>query len=202
MQNDFPIPEAAHEKINRLLTEFPIAVKVVKKRKSKHGDFRRLSSGAVQITINEQENPYRFLITFLHEIAHHVAFENFGYRIQPHGKEWKNTFRQLSAPFLVETIFPQPLLSCFAQYLKNPKASSDTDQDLGLALKKFDPFTHKKAIFELSVGEEFSLDNGRVFERGVQRRKRYECKEVSTGKIYLFQPNAEVNKIEDYERDK
>lgn len=197
MQFDFPIPEAANEKVNRLLIDHPIRIKVVKKRKSKHGDFRRLSTGATQITINEQENPYRFLITLLHEIAHHVAFKNYGHRIRPHGKEWKNSFRQLSVPFLLETIFPQPLLSHFAQHLKNPKASSDTDQNLGLALKEFDPPTHKKAIFELSLGERFSLDNGRVFERGVQRRKRYECKEVSTGKIYLFQPNAEVNQKEE-----
>lgn len=196
MQYDFPIPEAANEKVNRILIDYPIRVKVVKKRKSKHGDFRKLPSGAVQITINQQENPYRFLITLLHEIAHHVAFEKYGYRIRPHGKEWKDTFRQLSVPFLIESIFPQPLLSRFAQHLKNPKASSDTDQNLGLALKEFDPPTDKKAIFELSMGEGFSLDNGRVFERGIQRRKRYECKEVSTGKTYLFQPNAEVNQME------
>ncbi|MDA8917925.1 SprT-like domain-containing protein [Flavobacteriaceae bacterium] len=189
------IPIAAQDKINALLTQYPIDIKVVGKRKTKHGDFRKLPSGRVQITLNEQQNPYRFLITLLHEVGHHVAFINHGFRIQSHGKEWKNCFRSVSVPFLVEEIFPQPLLAVFAQHLKNPKASSDTDQNLGLALKTYDPPTHKKAIFELTEGVKFSLDNGRVFQKGVQRRKRFECLEIKTGKTYLFQPNAEVNQM-------
>ncbi len=190
-------PVAAHEKIKVLLGDYPIEIKVVAKRKTKHGDFRQLPSGLVRISLNEHENPYRFLITLLHEVAHHVAFLKHGFRIQAHGKEWKNCFRLLSLPFLETEIFPQPLLSVFAQHLKNPKASSDTDQQLGLALRVFDPPTHKKAIFELPLGIYFSLDNGRVFQKGAQRRKRFECYEVKTGKTYLFQPNAEVNLIEE-----
>jgi SprT protein len=186
------IPDAAQDKINALLKEYPIDIKVVGKRKTKHGDFRKLPSGRVQITLNEQQNPYRFLITLLHEVGHHIAFINHGFRIRSHGKEWKNCFRSVSVPFLVEEIFPHPLLAVFAQHLKNPKASSDTDQQLGLALRVYDPPTHKKAIFELAEGINFSLDNGRVFQKGVQRRKRFECLEIKTGKIYLFQPNAEV----------
>ena len=186
------IPDTAQDKINALLKEYPIDIKVVGKRKTKHGDFRKLPSGRVQITLNEQQNPYRFLITLLHEVGHHIAFINHGFRIRSHGKEWKNCFRSVSVPFLVEEIFPQPLLAVFAQHLKNPKASSDIDQQLGLALRVYDPPTHKKAIFELAEGINFSLDNGRVFQKGTQRRKRFECLEIKTGKTYLFQPNAEV----------
>ena len=32
----------------------------------------------------------------------------------------------------------------------------------------------------------------RVFKKGNTRRKRIECVEVKTGKLYLFNPNAEV----------
>ena len=149
------IPAAANKKLQTLLAEHPIEVKVVKKRKSKHGDFRWMPSGTVQITINEQANPYRFLITLLHEIAHHLAFKFHGPRIQPHGKEWKQTFRALSAPFLIASIFPQSILSAFAQHLKHPKASSDSDFNLGLALREYDPFNHKKIIFDLPLGRCF-----------------------------------------------
>ena len=63
------IPIATQAKVNDLLKHQAVVVKVVKKRKTKHGDFRKLPSGKTQITVNESDNPYRFLITLLHEIA-------------------------------------------------------------------------------------------------------------------------------------
>ena len=194
--NDF-IPLAAQDKVNDLLNHEPVLVKVVKKRRTKHGDFRKLPSGKIQITVNENENPFRFLITLLHEIAHHIAFQEYGFRIAPHGREWKNTFNSIAQPFLLSSIFPSPLLEVFQDHLKNPKASSDTDIHLSLALKSFDPLTHKKAIFELPAMAKFKLDNGRVFQKGRKQRKRYLCTELSSGKSYLFQPTAEVNQMEE-----
>jgi len=194
--NDF-IPVAAKEKLGDLLQQEPVLIKVVKRRRTKHGDYRKLPSGLIQITINESENPFRFLITLLHEIAHHLAFQDHGFRIAPHGREWKNTFSRIAQPFLIPSIFPSPLLEVLQHHLKNPKASSDTDIQLGLALKSFDPSTHKKAIFELPVKAKFKLENGRVFQKGIKQRKRYLCTELSSGKAYLFQPTAEVDQIEE-----
>ena len=194
--NDF-IPVAAKEKLGDLLQQEPVLIKVVKRRRTKHGDYRKLPSGLIQITINESENPFRFLITLLHEIAHHLAFQDHGFRIAPHGREWKNTFSRIAQPFLIPSIFPSPLLEILQHHLKNPKASSDTDIQLGMALKSFDPSTHKKAIFELPVKAKFKLDNGRVFQKGIKQRKRYLCTELSSGKAYLFQPTAEVDQIEE-----
>ena len=194
--NDF-IPVAAKEKLGDLLQQEPVLIKVVKRRRTKHGDYRKLPSGLIQITINESENPFRFLITLLHEIAHHLAFQDHGFRIAPHGREWKSTFSRIVQPFLIPSIFPSPLLEVLQHHLKNPKASSDTDIQLGLALKSFDPSTHKKAIFELPVKAKFKLENGRVFQKGIKQRKRYLCTELSSGKAYLFQPTAEVDQIEE-----
>ena len=194
--NDF-IPVAAKEKLGDLLQQEPVLIKVVKRRRTKHGDYRKLPSGLIQITVNESENSFRFLITLLHEIAHHLAFQDHGFRIAPHGREWKNTFSRIAQPFLIPSIFPSPLLEVLQHHLKNPKASSDTDIQLGLALKSFDPSTHKKAIFELPVKAKFKLENGRVFQKGIKQRKRYLCTELSSGKAYLFQPTAEVDQIEE-----
>lgn len=194
--NNF-IPLAAQDKVNDLLNHEPVQVKVVKKRRTKHGDFRKLPSGKIRITVNENENPFRFLITLLHEIAHHIAFQEYGFRIAPHGREWKNTFNSIAQPFLLSSIFPSPLLEVFQDHLKNPRASSDTDIQLSLALKSFDPSTHKKAIFELPAMAKFKLDNGRVFQKGRKQRKRYLCTELSSGKSYLFQPTAEVDQMEE-----
>ena len=38
----------------------------------------------------------------------------------------------------------------------------------------------------------FYQKKGKVFQKGERRIKRYECVETATGKVYLFQPNAEV----------
>ena len=82
-----------------------------------------------------------------------------------------------------------------ANHFKNPKASSDTDSKLSLALKQFDPPNDKNYIFEIPYGGTFRLYNGKLFKRGNKRVKRYECLDLSTGRIYLFNPNAEVEYI-------
>lgn len=186
------IPEQAHSQIKALLAKDNLVIKVKQERKTKHGDYRQLSNDKHQITVNANLNPYRFLITLVHEIAHFEAFTKFGRFIKPHGKEWKLTFQHLMLPFLRPEVFPSELLPLLAKHFKNPKASSDTDTQLALALKQFDEGEDKTYIFEVPLGKTFKLYNGRVFKKGNKRRKRIECVEVKTGKLYLFNPNAEV----------
>ena len=100
-------------------------------------------------------------------------------------------------PFIRPEVFPSSLLPVLARHFKNPKASSDTDAYLSVALKEFDPQNNKNYIFELPIGSVFRIHNGKVFKRGNKRVKRYECVEVNTGRVYLFQPNAEVELIND-----
>ncbi|MBH11952.1 MAG: sprT domain-containing protein [Leeuwenhoekiella sp.] len=186
------IPEQAVDPVFELIKNFGVHLKIVDERVTRHGDYRRLPNGGHQITVNTNLNSYRFLITLIHEIAHLVAFVKFGNRIKPHGKEWKYTFQNLMLPFIRPEIFPKQLLPVIANHFKNPKASSDTDAKLSLALKQFDPPNDKNYIFEIPRGSLFKLYNGKVFQKGERRIKRYECVETATGKVYLFQPNAEV----------
>lgn len=186
------IPEQAHSLIKALLAKDNLVIKVKQERKTKHGDYRQLSNDKHQITVNANLNSYRFLITLIHEIAHFEAYTKFGRFIKPHGKEWKLTFQHLMLPFLRPEVFPLELLPLLAKHFKNPKASSDTDTQLALALKQFDEVEDKTYVFEVPLGKSFKLYNGRVFKKGNTRRKRIECVEVKTGKLYLFNPNAEV----------
>lgn len=187
------IPQQAVEPIFALIEQSGIHLKIVNERKTRHGDYRRMPHGGHQITVNANLNKYRFLITLIHEIAHLVAFENFGRNIKPHGTEWKQTFQRLMLPFIRPEIFPAELLPYMARHFKNPKASSDTDAHLSVALKRFDAESNDKSyIFEVPHGSIFRIYNGKVFKKGERRIKRYECLEVKTGRIYLFQPNAEV----------
>src|SRR5690606_21745847 len=146
-------------------------------------------------TANASPNKYRFLMTLIHEIAHLAAFEKFGRNIKPHGEEWKATFQRLMIPFIRPEIYPGHLLPLLACYFRNPKATSDADATLSLALKQYDEVSDKSYIFELPYGSNFRIHNGKIFKKGAQRVKRFECLEVSTGRIYLFNPNAEVELI-------
>jgi hypothetical protein len=188
-----PLESLTH--LNQLIDKNEIDLKMVNERVTRHGDYRKLLNGNHQITINRNLNKYRFLITLVHEIAHLEAFKAYGRFIKPHGKEWKRTFQRLMLPLMNPEIFPHDLLPLIAVHFKNPKASSDTDSALSLALKQYDPPNDKSFIFEIPLGEKFRLYNGRVFERGKKRVKRYECLELATGKTYIFNPNAEVEYI-------
>mgnify|MGYP003113651028 CR=1 FL=1 len=190
------IPSEAHPVINSVLMNDNLVVKVKGERKTKHGDYRQLPNGKHQITINSNLNKYRFLITLIHEVAHFEAYNKYGHFIKPHGKEWKQTFQHLILPFLRPDIFPLELLPLLAQHFKNPKASSDTDTELALALKRCDETNDKTYVFEVPFGKSFKLYNGRIFKQGKQRRKRFECMEVKTGKLYLFNPNAQVELLD------
>ncbi len=179
-----------------LIRETGVHLKIVNQRVTRHGDYRKMPDGTHQITVNATLNKYRFLITLVHEIAHLVAFGNYGRHIKPHGLEWKQTFQHMMLPFIRPEIFPSKLLPLLAKHFKNPKASSDTDAKLSIALKSFDVREDDKSyVFEVPFGSVFRVYNGKLFQKGKKRVKRYECIEMTSGKIYLFQPNAEVEQM-------
>jgi SprT protein len=191
------IPEHAVEPVFNLIKANQVHLKIVNERQTRHGDYRRHPDGFHQITVNANLNKYRFLMTLIHEIAHLVAIEKYGKNTLPHGQEWKYTFQVLMVPFIRPEIFPNQLLPLLARHFKNPKASSDTDATLSLALKQYDENkdAEKNYIFEIPYGSVFRIKNGKVFKKIALRVKRYECIEVLTGRTYLFQPNAEVELI-------
>lgn len=187
------LPERAVAPCLELIRRHGVRLKIVRHRVTRHGDYRLLPDGSHQITVNAMGNKYRFLITLVHEIAHLVAFRSFGRQIKPHGREWKYTFRELMLPLLRPEIFPHRLLPLLAAHFKNPRASSSTDTALSLALKVYDQEQRSRHyVFEIPAGGVFRLYNGRVFRKGARKVKRYECVEINSGKLYLFQPHAEV----------
>ena len=186
------IPEHAVKPVFELIVANQVHLKIVNERQTRHGDYRRALNGKHEITVNASLNRYKFLITLIHEIAHLVAFEKFGRNIKPHGEEWKITFQRLMVPFIRPEIFPQHLLPLLARHFRNPSASSDTDTTLSLALKQFDQQNDKNYVFEIPYGSVFRISNGKIFKKIAVRTKRFECLEISTGKTYLFNPNAEV----------
>lgn len=186
------IPQHAVKPVFELIVTHQVHLKIVNERQTRHGDYRKGLSGKHEITVNSNLNKYKFLITLIHEISHLVAFENFGRNIKPHGTEWKYSFQRMMIPYIRPEIFPNDLLPLLARHFKNPTASSDTDATLALALKQYDKPNDKNYVFEIPYNSVFRISNGKIFKKIAIRTKRFECLEISTGKLYLFNPNAEV----------
>ena len=198
------LPGAALEILVSLFFEHPISLKVVQQRTSKSGDFRAPHKGAPgRITVNGNLNPYAFLITLVHELAHHHVFlahelslRKFTLRRKsrplPHGKEWKEKFRQLMNPCLNAEIFPADILPVLARYLENPKASSSVDHLLSKVLKKYDPPDETLRLEELPFDTVFMLHGKRFFRKKEKVRTRYRCLCLKTNRMYLVSPGAPV----------
>lgn len=184
------VPKNAIPFVHFLINEHHFTLKIVNQRATKHGDFRKLPDGRYQITVNNNLNPFQFLLTLVHEIAHHVTHQKFG-RVKPHGKEWKTVFQHLMLPFLRPEIYPDAMLPFLANYLKNPKASTDADVKLSLALRGNNAAKGKLFIFEIPVGDYFEFKDT-VYQKGLKRRTRFECVNTSNKRTYLFNQNAEV----------
>ncbi len=184
------IPQKAIPFVQLLIETHNFTLKIVNQRQTKHGDFRKLANGQFQITVNNNLNKYQFLLTLVHEIAHHVTHQKFG-RVQPHGKEWKTVFQHLMLPFLDPEIFTKEMLPFLANYLQNPKASTDSDHNLSLILKGNRAEKGKRFIYQIPIGSYFEFKNTR-YKKGPKRRTRFECLKIATNKIYLFHQNVEI----------
>ncbi len=191
------LPNGSFEDVASYLTEFKVHLTVTRERRTILGDYRNGHSNKNhRISVNGNLNKYSFLITLLHELGHLLAFEKYGNRIQPHGEQWKNEFGKILARFITKKIFPPDIELMLLQSLKNPAASSCAEDSLLRVLKKYD--AHKPGIYfveELPVNSLFKLKSGKTFSKGNKVRKRFLCKEISTGKLFLFSPVAEVELV-------
>jgi hypothetical protein len=189
------IPEQALTYVAHLLNKSAVQLRISRQRLTKLGDYRPpTSKQPAQISVNHNLNPYSFLITLIHELAHAIAFNDHGRAIKSHGKEWKSTFRELMQPLLTSSVFPATILIQLERHMANPKASTGADIRLLRALNRFDenPTTY---LEDLSEGSAFQLRNGKQFVKGARRRKHYLCKAVQSNRMYLINPLAEVTPL-------
>ena len=186
----FP-PEVA-EYCFHLWQDHPFDFIVSKARDTKLGDFRFSTTKGYQITVNHNLNPYAFLVTYIHEVAHRVTYDIHKNKVNPHGIEWKQNFLALFEPILDEDLLPTPLVRVLKEYLQNPSATSNGYAPLVSVLSTFDqePASGTRLV-DLAEGKVFQLKNLNLI-KGKLRRTRYICQETTTGKNYLVAKNAYV----------
>lgn len=191
------LPSNTYEPVLAYLQHYQVHLTVARERKSILGDYRhRTINKNHRISVNGNLNPYAFLITLIHELAHLLQFEQHGNSVAAHGREWKGIFSQLLAQFIENKVFPNDIQQALLRSITNPAASSCADDVLLKTLKNYDAKNEKmKMVEELPMQAIFKTHDGRVFKREEKLRKRIKCVEIKTGKLYLFSPVYEVEPV-------
>lgn len=186
------VPAGTEGLLASRIIKYRCQLTITRDRKTKAGDYRHpWGNNGHRISVNGSLNKYAFLITFVHEMAHLVNWERHGRKVLPHGKEWKDAFKEEMAPFLVESVFPADVLSQLRKHMRNPKSATVRDLDLMRILRSYDERTDSVLLEDIPEGTEFKLGN-RSFVKGERMRKRFRCEQVGTGKTYLVSAIAEV----------
>jgi len=188
------IPSAAAPLILEYLNHYQVHLTITRERKSVLGDYRHATRDHNhRISVNGNLNHWSFLITLIHELAHLVTFMEYSNKVQSHGKEWKTIYRKMLEEFIRLSIFPADILAALKKNLHDLPASSCADEGLMRVLRKYDENSGELLLVEqIPEGGCFSLEDKRVFRKGKKLRKRYQCIELATGKLYLFSPIYEV----------
>ena len=192
------LPEGTYLPVLEYLHHYKVHLTVSKERRSILGDYRHTTQHKNhRISVNGNLNKFSFLITLLHELAHLLTFDQFGNRVPAHGAEWKKNYALMLKQFIEHKVFPADIEEELRATFKNPAASSCAEDGLLRVLRKYDPKqTHHKLIEELPVNSIFKTHDGRLFKKGNKIRKRFQCEEVGTGRIYLFSPVYEVEEVD------
>jgi hypothetical protein len=193
------LPEGSFDPVVSYLHQYKVHLTVTKQRKSVLGDYRHAGwGGNHRISINGNLNKYEFLITLLHELAHLLTYEQYRNKVDAHGKEWKYCYSQLLIVFVQLKLFPAEVEKALQKSIKNPSATANGETALLLVLRSYDAIKKEghSTVSELSEGDLFQTDKGKIFRRGSVRRKRIECLEVKTGLLYIFSPITLVKKMQ------
>jgi SprT protein len=191
------LPGAACAYCFSLWQSTPFELKLTRSRQTKVGDFTsRKNIANPRITLNRDLNPFMFLVTYIHEIAHLHVFLRFGHRVDPHGEEWKEAFKTLMTPILQKDFFPEEILHELSRHMVNPKASSFADADLTRVLRSFDKNADQyTSLSDIPEGSIFHFQ-GRYFKKGKMKRTRVLCSEVKTKRRYLVPAEVLVSNVQ------
>jgi SprT protein len=192
------LPPGTAEGVWVYLHRYQVHLTITRHRQSILGDYRHQTHHRNhRISVNGSLNPYAFLITLLHELAHLLTFEQHMNRVPAHGREWKMIYSRLLQQFLQHRVFPADIERELLLSLKNPAASSCAEDGLLRVLRNYDVKKQQEFLVEeLPIRSRFRIPDGRIFLKGEKLRKRYKCKEEATGKFFLFSPVYEVVMVE------
>lgn len=186
------LPDNCLPYLKKWFGDYVIHIKITRGRNSKLGDYRKMVDKSHQISINSTLQPQLFFFVLTHELAHLLAFDNYGHRISPHGAEWKNTFRIM----LLESfaVYDDDLKPIIFKFSKSPKANFMSSPDLVRYFHIEDYEDESSYIEDLEIKNQF-IYRKQIYIIEEKRKKNYLCIQLDTGKKYIFKPLARVEKI-------
>lgn len=191
------LPDRSLEIVMEWFGSRRIFMRISRGRRTKLGDYRPPSRDDIhRISVNGDLNPYEFLITLTHEIAHLLIWEKYGRRSRPHGIAWKKQYAFMLGILIEENIFPQEIRLEIRKQVDNPRANSKSNTGLVRALHSHNSVQRGVFLEDLPAGAIFSLLNGRRFQKQEKLRKWYRCTSQDNRKAYRISPVTRVMPVE------
>lgn len=175
-----PLREILWSKINTL----NITLEFSGDRKNKFGEWR-LCNGKQTISINYNLHPLQFFLTLTHEIAHSITWNMYGNLVRPHGKEWKQNYRNLVLPLMKCNYFDKYTEHVIIEHMKNPPACAGTCPEI---TKIINP--NVSLIKDVPIGTVFPY-RGSFLVKLYKKRTRWVCRDTS-GKMFLIPESSMI----------
>jgi SprT protein len=189
----------AYTYFQNIVQDFDLDIIIVKKRKTKFGDFRpKINSNSI-ITVNEELEKDVFAIIFSHELAHYMTFKKYGRSVKPHGSQWKSNFTSMLIQMIHFHAFEnQEFVDIAKNIISNPKAVVSRNDLLYKKIFNISAINKNSylTLNDIQKGDKFVIA-GRtsIFEKKEKRRVRYICKCLCNSRYYLIHECTEIEKI-------
>ena len=155
-------------------------------RKSKLGDYRyNHKFKSHHITINIDLEPIYFMVTYLHEVAHKMCWDQFNHKAKPHGQEWKHLFVSLLWNFKSQIKLSHSDNEIILNFISNPQAR----------FQKFNNCKNDLKVSNLKPESIFELESGETFQLIKKRRTRFLCLNTKNKQQYTILGNTLIKKI-------
>lgn len=186
------LPDYSIYYVDSLVKKFNVHFKVVAPRSTKLGDcrFPRKKKEKIIITLNQDLNPFQFLVTSLHELAHALTFIEFKHKVRPHGKEWKLNFSNILMDLINQQVIPDKEREILLSIAKSPKSTSFGNVELQQFVKE------GNTIFlrDIADGSIFNFKN-RDFRKIKLLRSYVLCSCTSSHRQYKIHGLAEISPV-------
>ena len=185
------LPTGTDIVVKHWLARLNVELILTKPRRSKLGDVRAGPSGCRdRISINRDLEPFQFLITIAHEIAHAQVWQSSRRRHAPHGLRWKTAFGKLLLELSAITTLPAGFRRAIHNHAQAPTSSTGRDLELMHALRSLER-TNELWLDEVSIGTVFQF-RGQRFRKLKSNRTRCKCVHLGNHLQYTIAKTATV----------
>ncbi len=182
--------------VHQLMRGSDCEVRITESKKSRLGCFARRRNKAPFIELNNDLTPYFMLIVFLHEWAHYMTWKEFGSRVSPHGKEWKQNFHYLLVKLQNSNRIPVILRDAIDAEAENLKGNIYSNHILLNALKIADRHAPQMVLHELPFNSHFKIpERSEIFRKKEKIRVRYKCYNLGNKRWYTIYASTPVEQI-------